>query len=70
MVGKSRIGKSTFIRHLFAIDYRVLIAGAGERPVTQGIDMVIEPVNIDKNVRATILDCQGFDNQYDLKIER
>ena len=36
--GKSRIGKSTLIRHLFNLtDFRV---GAGFEPVTQGIDML------------------------------
>jgi len=57
--GKSRIGKSTFLRHCFEIDRKVLKVDSGDRPVTEGIDMVIEPIYIDRegnNMKVNILD--------------
>lgn len=34
VAGRSRIGKSCFLKHLFQIDKSIMQVGAGDRPVT------------------------------------
>lgn len=73
--GRSRIGKSTFLKHLFGLSNNDIKSAAGDKVVTQGIDQVIRKVQLseikDMSVNpqekvyhmATVLDCQGLSSQ-------
>lgn len=67
VVGQSRIGKSTFQRHLFpGVNFKT--DSDIQQPCTQGIDAFKKLQNL-HGEEIFVLDCQGFNNQFDVKVE-
>lgn len=79
--GRSRIGKSTFIRHLCGLLKNEIKTASGDKVVTQGIDLILRKFqligNLDQSVNehkikkmmASVLDIQGLNNQQDMEIQ-
>lgn len=48
--GRSRIGKSTFLRHLFNLGVHEIKARAGDQVVTRGIDLLKQKKRLTPNL--------------------
>ena len=60
--GRSRIGKTTCLKHLFGITDAELASRPGFKVVTQGIDQVMRSINISSSANHDLKNGQANEN--------